>query len=481
MIVERLDTILKPDASRVLFRDFQFGQVERYPRIIARIMGLTEAEVETEWQLVEREFYGRHPRLQEFFLRRYCRVKQYMLTDAPISKLRQLLIGAYFTQEYSLESAALFNPSMIWHPEQGNLPAGARRFIISLRAIGEGHLSSITFRSGIIHDDHRLEIDKASRFVTAPERLPNPDYDKSLFQRKLFEMNVDDEFSDQVLKELSDSFTYRELNATLERLLRMDRAHQKRFAESIRSIRLLADSNYQTVYDSSEDISERIVFPTSPSELNGIEDARFVHFADDNCYYATYTAYDGKVILPQLLMTRDFLRFHISTLNGPQAQNKGMALFPRRINGLYTMISRQDGENIYLMYSDNIHFWYEREMLLRPTYPWEFVQLGNCGSPIELDEGWLVLTHGVGPVRRYCMGAFLLDHKDPSKVKARLREPLLSPNENERKGYVPNVVYSCGGVVHNGKLVIPYAMADYASSFALVPIGELLDAMEPVE
>jgi predicted GH43/DUF377 family glycosyl hydrolase len=225
-------------------------------------------------------------------------------------------------------------------------------------------------------------------------------------------------------------------------------------------------------------LSERTIFPVSPTQSNGIEDARFVRFENDDgthVYYATVTAYDGHFILPQLVETRDFLHFRFITLNGPAAQNKGMAVFPRRINGFYAMISRQDNENIYLMYSDNIHFWYEPELLLKPTYPWELVQLGNCGSPIETDAGWLVLSHGVGPMRKYCIGAFLLDLDDPSKVIGRLREPLLKPNENEREGYVPNVVYTCGALLHGNEL---NAMSDYASGFATVPLKEVLDAMQ---
>ena len=228
-------------------------------------------------------------------------------------------------------------------------------------------------------------------------------------------------------------------------------------------------------------LSERILFPASPSQRNGIEDARFVYFERDDgthVYYATFTAFDGKVIMPELVETSDFLLFRFITLNGPAAENKGMALFPRKINGLYAMLSRQDNENIYLMFSDNIHFWYERKLLLKPTFPWEFVQLGNCGSPIETDAGWLVLSHGVGPMRKYCIGAFLLDRDDPAKVIGRLREPLLAPNQSEREGYVPNVVYTCGALVHNGELIIPYALADHATGFATVPLNKLLAAMQ---
>ncbi len=247
-----------------------------------------------------------------------------------------------------------------------------------------------------------------------------------------------------------------------------------------KGILLLAQSNYEVQFASESRVSERVIFPTSPSQSNGIEDARFVLFRNEDGtqhYYATYTAFDGKLILPQLLETPDFLHFRFITLNGPAVQNKGMALFPRKLNGSYAMISRQDNENIYLMYSDNIHFWYDAELVLKPTFPWEFVQLGNCGSPMEIDEGWLVLSHGVGPMRKYCIGAFLLDLQDPTKVIGRLREPLLKPTETEREGYVPNVVYSCGALIHNGELVLPYAMSDYATNFATVSVKDLLAAM----
>ncbi len=244
---------------------------------------------------------------------------------------------------------------------------------------------------------------------------------------------------------------------------------------------MLARSNYEVQFPPEQELSERILFPATPSQRNGIEDARFVHFLNDDGsygYYATFTAYDGKVVVPELVETSDFLRFRFITLNGPAAQNKGMALFPRKINGRYAMLSRQDNENIYLMYSDNVHFWNEHEVLLKPEFSWELIQLGNCGSPIETEAGWLVLSHGVGPMRKYCIGAFLLDRDDPGKVLGRLREPLLCPNEDEREGYVPNVVYNCGALVHNGKLIMPYGLADHATGFATMPLDQVLAAME---
>jgi predicted GH43/DUF377 family glycosyl hydrolase len=284
-----------------------------------------------------------------------------------------------------------------------------------------------------------------------------------------------------VLALLDAEFTLRELHAAVATARRQNRGRGAEFETVASGIIALAKSNYQITFSPDQNLSERAIFPYSPTETNGIEDARFVRFQDEDGetrYYATYTAFDGKVVLPQLLETADFVHFHMSTLNGPEVRNKGFALFPRKINGMYAMLSRQDGENIYLMYSEMLHFWYTKQLLLKPTHPWEFVQIGNCGPPIETKAGWLVLSHGVGAMRKYSMGAFLLDLEDPSRVIGRLSEPLLTPNENEREGYVPNVIYSCGGAVHNGELIIPYAMSDYASTFATVSLAKLLAGMQ---
>ena len=304
-----------------------------------------------------------------------------------------------------------------------------------------------------------------------------------LFERKLVELRLTTELTRRVMRRLGETFPLAELRASLEvevrrSLLSDGMAHEDQ--DAAQGIWLLARSNFQVQFQPEQQLSDRIMFPATPSQRNGIEDARFVHFRNDDGsynYYATFTAYDGRVIMPQLVETSDFLLFRFITLNGPAAENKGMALFPRKVNGLFTMLSRQDNENIYLMFSDNVHFWYERKVLLKPAFPWELVQIGNCGSPIETEAGWLVLSHGVGPMRQYCIGAFLLDRDDPSQVIGRLSEPLLKPNENEREGYVPNVVYSCGALVHNGELIIPYGLADHAAGFATVPLDEVLAAM----
>ena len=280
---------------------------------------------------------------------------------------------------------------------------------------------------------------------------------------------------------MGEVFTLEELRAAVINASEQLGARDQQTAAVARKTLMLAQSNYAVQFPADSRLSERVLFPVTPSQSNGIEDARFVRFQNVDgawTYYATYTAYDGKMILPQFIETSDFLHFEFSTLNGPAVENKGMALFPRRIQGRYAMLSRQDKENIYIMFSDHLHFWHTAQLLLKPKYPWEFIQLGNCGSPIETDAGWLVFSHGVGAMRKYCLGAFLLDRDDPTRVLGRLREPLITPNENEREGYVPNVVYSCGGLLHGRQLIIPYAMSDYATTFATLSLAAVLAAME---
>lgn len=482
MEVKRTGIILKPNNARVLFRPFEPQDPQRALKIVARVMALSDAQVDALVADVLREFHGRHHKPLHFLLERFEQVRHHLLTDEPLAEPRRILIGAYFTQEFALESAALFNPCMVWHPDQSGLPEGSRRFILSLRATGEGHVSSISFRSGVIDASNEIRLDQPTRFVAAPRPTPHAQYDRTLFHRKLFELGLANGFVDQVLARLDESFTFDELQDAVRSVLRQNRPRQAEWEPISKGVMALARSNYEVRFTPELSLSERVLFPYAPTESNGIEDARFVRFQEDHGhirYYATYSAWDGRVVLPQLLETDDFLHFRISTLNGPEVKNKGFALFPRKINGLYAMLSRQDGENIYLMYSEMLHFWYSKELLMKPTYPWEFVQLGNCGSPIETEKGWLVLSHGVGPMRKYSLGAFLLDLEDPTRVIARLPEPLLAPNENEREGYVPNVVYSCGAVVHHRTLIIPYAMSDYATTFATVSLDELLDALRP--
>ncbi len=480
--VTRTPTIIKPDQSRVLLRPFSPGDSERVGRIIGRVMSLAEDEVGLLLEEILAEFSTRHQNIRDLFLERFEQVRETVPPDADLSEQRRLLIGSYFLAEYSLESAALFNPSIVPDPDQRDLPPGALRFILSLRATGEGHVSSITFRTGVIHPDQRIEIFTSTGFLTEPRQIPNPRYEKALFGRKLSELGLHDGFTRRVMNRLGESFALEELRAALQaEQFRLPDGMAPEDQEASQGIWMLARSNYEVQFRPEQEISDRILFPVTPSQRNGIEDARFVCFRNDDgshVYYATFTAYDGRIVVPELVVTSDFLLFRFITLNGPAAENKGMAIFPRKIRGLYALISRQDNENIYLMFSDNVHFWNDCSVLLKPAFPWELVQLGNCGSPIETDAGWLVLSHGVGPMRKYSIGAFLLDRDDPSKVIGRLREPLLKPNQSEREGYVPNVVYTCGALVHNGVLIVPYGMADHATGFATVPLAEVLAAME---
>jgi predicted GH43/DUF377 family glycosyl hydrolase len=477
-VVRHADLVLRPDASRVLLRPFHPDSV-RALKIVGRVMSLSDEEAKCRFAAVLADFEERHHKARAFFLEQFEAARPYLLTDEPLSDERKLLIGAYFTQEYALESAALFNPSLVPHWDQTGTSENSLRFIISLRAIGEGHLSSITFRSGTVDAQGNIEVEEPARFAARPTIIPTAAYDKVLFERKLQEIGSSTDLSKVILKSLNDPFTFHDLELSVDVVSRGMGIHADNYSE-LRAILLLAQSNYTVGFSADQTLSARVIFPQGPSELAGMEDARFVLFHEEDgtaVYYATYTAYDGKLVIPQLLETTDFLSFKMSTLNGPGIANKGIALFPRKINGKYAMLSRQDNENIYLMFSDALHFWYKSQLLLRPTYHWQFVQLGNCGSPIETEAGWLVLSHGVGPGRKYSIGAFLLDLEDPTKLIGRLRDPLLTPNKGEREGYVPNVVYSCGAIVHNGILVLPYAMSDYASTFATIRVDELLEAL----
>ncbi len=479
--IQRTNVILHPDRTRVLLRPFLLTNDRRAINLCAQVMALPEGEVHTLLQQVQAEFGDRHVKIDEFLRRRFDRVRPCLQTNDEPSEERKLLLGAYFSHEYSLEAAALFNPSIVPHPDQSDLPPGSLRFILSLRATGEGHISSITFRTGFLDANGNITINAPTRYSIEPAQVPNTSYEKGLFDRKLHELGLAGDFSRQALQGLGDSFALEELRTSVLRMVRQLRARDEERQSAARKILMLAQSNYEVQFAPDSRLSERVLFPTTPSQSNGIEDARFVLFHNEDgtkTYYATYTAYDGKLILPQFIETSDFLHFKFITLNGPAVQNKGMALFPRKLNGRYAMLGRQDSENLYMMFSDHLHFWDSTQLLLKPKFPWEFIQMGNCGSPIETEAGWLVLSHGVGPMRKYCIGAFLLDRDDPTKVIGRLREPLIKPNESEREGYVPNVVYSCGSLLRGRHLIIPYAMSDYATTFATLLLDDVLAAME---
>jgi predicted GH43/DUF377 family glycosyl hydrolase len=413
---------LRPDPARVVVRpfkpateprDFNPTDKTRANHIVDRVLTLDPATVASQLADVLENFVGRHRNLLQTFESRAAEMEAALATHVAFTQDQRRLVGAYFLHEYSFEAAALFNPSIVNHPNQAGVPVGGRRFILSLRATGEGHVSSLTFRSGLIQAEGNVSVDPPARLATIPQ--------------------------------------VRNLSADADRV--------------------------ELVFSPDEDISERVIFPVLPSQSNGVEDARFVEFVDagERTFYATYTAYTGRAIRSELLETRDFVTFRMAPLNGTAAHNKGMALFPRKIRGKYAMIARQDNENLYLIYSDDLYTWNGGQAILKPQFPWEFVQIGNCGAPIELDEGWLLLTHGVGPVRRYSIGAVLLDKADPAKVLARSHEPLVRPEPSDREGYVPNVVYTCGGMRHGERVILPYAVSDTYCSVGTMKIAALID------
>ena len=467
------------DDRRVITRFFVVDGESRERAIIDRVLTIDHGQLQRQLQQLRHDFDRRHRDLDAVFERHFERVQHLAPEADTLTRDQRLLIGAYFTMEYSIESAALFNPSIVPHPDQSGLDAGEARFLMSLRATGEGHVSSIVFRTGVVDAQGHIRFDPASRFAARMAMQQDKRYEKQLFTRKLGEMAAYNDAAESVLAELPDHFTYDQLDHAVATIQRSD-GHGPVFAETADNMLWLARSNYHLELPAHTDPSEVVIFPTSDNESKGIEDVRLTRFTDDDgsvTYYGTFTAYNGYRILPQLLETCDFSDIAIHTLNGQYVQNKGMALFPRKIDGQYHMISRLDGENLFLMRSDNVHFWNEARLIQCPQYPWEFVQIGNCGPPIETDAGWILLTHGVGPMRQYCIGVSLLDKDDPSQVIGHLDEPLLMPEEGERDGYVPNVVYSCGALLHGSHLVIPYAMSDRITTFATLDVNELTRAM----
>lgn len=414
---------LRPDPSRVVLRPFlpaveprSLNQMDnsRACRIFDRILALEDAQVQALLAETLANIDERHRNLLTIFDKRAAEMAGTFACDKRLSDVQRQLIGAYFLNEYSFEATALFNPSIVPHPDQSGMDSDCGRFIMSARAVGEGHVSSLTFRSGTIAADGTVAIDPPAHLASVPE----------------------------ITGRVGDRL--------------------------------------ELAFDPVGDITERVIFPVTEHQTNGIEDARFVAFEDKGktTYYATYTAYSGQAIRSELLETEDFVSYRMAPLKGPAASNKGMALFPRKIGGRYAMIARHDNENMHLVYSDDLYEWGLGKAILRPEYPWEFIQIGNCGSPIELDEGWLLFTHGVGPVRHYSIGAVLLDKDDPSKVIGRSRQPLIQPAASEREGYVPNVVYTCGAMQLEGRIVLPYAISDTFSTFATVEAAALLELLK---
>ena len=481
--VQRKNSIIYPDNKRVISRFFFNGEA-RAEKLISRILAMPEPEVHSLVNQILREFSKRHRSITTIYKKHFNNVKHIVTkihNSNNLSEWRKLLIGAYFTMEYALESAALFNPSIVEDPDQTGLQKGQVRVILSLRATGEGHISSIVFRRAIIDEQNEISVLEPGNHVAEATLIKNHMYKKKSFCGKLEEMGIAEEFYNLVLNQLPDRFSYDQIRDAVKIAKDTNSLLVMEQQKAIEEILWLADSYTEVVFSLDTDLTERVIFPISKYEQKGIEDARFVKFTKDNgetVYYGTYTAYDGYTILPRLIETEDFYSFKIFPVHGSYAIDKNLALFPRKVNDKFVMISRINGFNNYIMFSDKINRWSDAELLQEPLYPWELVQIGNGGSPIETSEGWLLITHGVGPSRKYSLGASLLDLEDPKKLIGRLKEPLLLPVENERAGYVPNVVYTCGAYIHNEDLIIPYAMSDYASSFATVNLRALLDELK---
>lgn len=479
--IERKPIRVNPDARRVIARFF-FNGNDRAKEVINRVMAITEDNAFGIISPILQEYSKRHRNITRV-LNRHCSKLKPLFEELGIdfeslTVYRKLLIGSYFTHEYSIESAAFFNPSIVEDPDQDELEDGQKRVIISFRAVGEGHISSITFRRALIDKDNNITVIPAGNYIDEAEIIRNAVYNKKLFFEKAVTTQINIDVLREVESELDHHFEY----ATLRRVIIDSQKLQEDDLKKLEydKILWLADSYYEIVFSMDTDISDRVIFPISEYERKGIEDARFVKFTHDDgsqTYYATYTAYDGSLIMPKLLQTDDFYDFRIMPLYGAGAQNKNLALFPRKVNGKYVMISRIDGCNNYIMYADKINIWENPIKLQEPKFTWEFVQMGNCGSPIETEHGWIMITHGVGAMRRYVLGATLLKLDDPAVEIGRLKEPLLIPNADEREGYVPNVLYSCGSIVHNGKLIIPYGISDSATGFAEVSLDDLIDKL----
>ena len=477
MHIERSDIILRANPSRVLLRPLASGTnpfSRSRKHFIDRVLLLSETEVSNLMLEAESLFKHRHKDLSSVLMDNYNLLSKRIPERNSLSEKRKLLLGATFTKEYSIQAAALFNPSIVSHPDQSGLKKNNKRFIMSLRSVGEGHISSIEFRTGILDSEGHISMDKESQYASNTARDKEKTFNKNEIS---IEVKNNPHFDLSILKELQNTFTQADYLA-----YKKTDAYQNIDIETRETLDIIVELNYDVFLDQKDSISECVIYPNAPHELMGMEDVRFVQFSDDEkkTYVGTYTAYNGRKIRPQLILTEDFIHFKIRALYGDAASDKGMALFPEKINGKYAMIGRQGGENITIMYSDDLFHWDDYQILLKPKFGWEILQIGNCGSPLKTNRGWLLMTHGVGPLRRYSISAVLLDINDPSKVIGRCEKPLLSPLETEREGYVPNVVYSCGSMIHGEKLIIPYALSDSATTFATIELKDLLNNMNPV-
>ena len=482
--VTRKDVIFNPDPSRVIAR-FHYTNDERSKNIIQKVFDMPETQAKIALSQVLRGYSKRHRSISTIFENHFNKLSHLLdelnINPDNIGEYMKVLIGSYFTKEYSIESAAFFNPSIVEDPYQGDLQKGEKRVILSFRATGEGHISSIVFRGGILDVHNDLHIEPVGKMLNEAVIIKRHIYNKASFIDNLYELQDNyKNVTSKIFSKLGDNFTYGELERSVKETkkeLQLSASEEILFNQ----IMWLASSHYEIEFSLDTAISERVIFPVSENERNGIEDARFVKFVDDNgevTYYATYTAYDGFTLLPKLIETKDFYHFIIKPINGEVGRNKGLALFPRKIKGKYAMLCRIDGVNNYIAFSDEVNIWHDAKLIQEPKYPWEFIQIGNCGSPIETKEGWLVLTHAVGQMREYVLAASLFDLDNPEIELGRLKTPLMVANEQEREGYVPNVIYTCGALAHNGMLSIPYAKSDYSSAFACVDLTELLDELK---
>jgi len=481
--VRRLPLVLTPDPTRVISRPYipgdpgPVGGHARVRRIVEQVLALPDESAAATLAGVRRDFAGRYTDLEAVLQAGFDEVSRRVPTADGLSVDTQRLIGSYFVHEYSLQAAALTNPSLVLAPDQSGLAEGSVRFVASLRAVGEGHISSIEFRHGVLDADGEVTIDAPAQPITGTRRTPT--FEKRAFAAKLAEIDADDELVDEVIDQLDEHFSMEQLEAALH-ALETSGQPTEHTRVVVNTIHWLAASNYELHFPADSELSARVIFPQGPAESRGMEDARLVRLVQDDgtvVYYATYTAFDGFHVLPQLIETSDFLSFRIATISGAAAQNKGIALFPRLVGGHYAALARSDNENNYVMFSDHLRTWDSSERLQVPTFPWELIQIGNSGAPIETDAGWLVITHGVGPVRTYALGAILLDLDDPTKVIGHLDRPLLAAAEDEREGYVPNVVYSCGQLLHGNTLLIAYGASDTGARFATVELDVLLDEL----
>lgn len=476
MQVKRSHIRLKANPNRVIINFLDLvvntNNTSRVSRLIDTVLAIPEDELKALYEEIKSDFAFRHRNFEHYLRINFERTKPELPNNIEISDLRSLVIGAYFSKEYSIQSAALFNPSMVAHPDQTGLKRGEKRFIISLRSVGETHISSIEFRSGIVDSDGNITLDMETSFSSCSEKDLGKIYKKDTILKNTSVLKY---FDQSILNVFEDRFTYHDYleEVRLNSLSSFDKATRAKLFH-------ILDTNYDVTTDSSAPICERVIFPNAKGESMGMEDVRFVAFTDKGRkqYIGTYTAYNGHEISPQLIITEDFVHFRARSMYGAAVSDKGMGLFPEKINGKYVMVGRQGGENITMMYSDDLFIWNDYEVIMKPEDNWGYVQLGNCGSPIKTSEGWLVITHAVGPIRKYVLSAILLDLENPSKIIKKLNKPLLLPNEEEREGYVPNVVYSCGSMAHEGNLIVPYAMSDSASTFATVNIAELLNEMD---